>query len=234
MADSLAETNPLQVRSVPEAMVRALRHEVGDLLQKVYASVAILKDRIPLEKELERGVLSRLGSRAETCKRVLDTAHDFICPVTIDPQPLDLALVAAALAATTRDRYPKLDIRTENLGTAVVNGDPKRVSQVGELLLANACEAAESRVRIRIEAFPQKGEVDWDISDDGPGVNPEQDGQLFTPFFTTRPGHTGLGLALARKLVLLHGGRITAGNSAGGGFHAQVILPIEPPGQSMG
>ena len=226
MAESFTESGRENYRSVPEAMVRAIRHEVGDLLQKVYASVAILRDRIPAEKELERGVLTRLWSRAETCKRVLDTAHDYICPVTLDIQPVDLALVTSALAANARERHPQLEIAPESSGLAVINADLKRVSQVGELLLANACEMGETRVRMKVTAFPERKEVEWEVSDDGPGMDYNLTGQLFTPFFTTRSGHTGLGLALARKLVQMHGGRITAGNAPGKGFQARVIFPV--------
>jgi signal transduction histidine kinase len=221
---------PPHQRSLPEALVRTLRHEVGDMLQKVYATVAILKDRLPPEKELERGVLLRMGSRAETCRRVLDTAHDFVCAITLSPQPLDLAQAAQQVAASLRERYPHVTWAAESAAPAEVNADPRRVAQIGELLAANAGEAAQSRVVIRTTAHPQAGEAEWTITDDGPGMKPDQAGLLFTPFFTTKAGHSGLGLALAQKLVLLHGGRITAGNLVpGGGFQSRVVFPVEPP-----
>ena len=66
---------------------------------------------------------------------------------------------------------------------------------------------------------------DHHVADHGPGVPADLTSRLFSPFFTTRAGHAGLGLALARKVVLLHGGRITADNLPEGGFRATVILP---------
>src|SRR5260370_23184116 len=95
MADPMSEPNRLINLSLSEALVRTMRHEMGDLLQKVYASIAILKDRLPPEREMERGVLNRLWSRSETCRRNLDAAHDFICPMSLDYQPVDLAQIAA-------------------------------------------------------------------------------------------------------------------------------------------
>jgi signal transduction histidine kinase len=220
---------PPHQRSLPEALVRTLRHEVGDMLQKVYATVAILKDRLPPDKELERGVLLRMGSRAEACRRVIDTAHDFVCPITLSPETLDLLAVTQQVAAAHRERYPHLTWAAECSPPAVVTADPRRVVQIAELLAANAGEAAQARVVIRAAARPQAGEVEWTFSDDGPGVKPEQAELLFTPFFTTKAGHSGLGLALARKLVDLHGGCITAGNlPQGGGFQARVVFPVEP------
>jgi signal transduction histidine kinase len=228
----MMETGRPPARTLPEALVRALRHEVGDLLQKVYATVAILKDRLSADKELERGVLVRLGSRAAACKHVLDTAHDFVCPVNLDLQPVDLAALAASVAAVCQERHPHLEVAAEGEAPAVACADPKRAAQIAELLLANACEAAQKRVSIRTTARLESREVEWAVSDDGPGAGPEVEHQLFTPFFTTRSGHTGLGLPLVRKLSELHGGRVTAANSPQGGLVARVIFPTEPPAAS--
>jgi signal transduction histidine kinase len=142
--------------------------------------------------------------------------------------------VAAATAATVQQRFPNVKIVVENAGPARAMADARRVVQVVEHLLNNACEAARSRVCLRTSVDAAAGEVEWKISDDGPGIKPEQAGELFSPFFTTRAGHCGLGLALAHKLVQLHGGRISAGNAPEGGFLAQVVLPIEPPPTEAG
>lgn len=233
MAELTSATGRSAARSLPEALVRTLRHEVGDLLQKVYASVAILKDRLPPEKELERGVLTRLWTRAEACKRFLDMAHDFVCPMSLDHQPADLAQVAGQAASLVQARFPNVKVVVENSGPALASADVRRAVQLAELLLTNACEAARSRASLRT-SVTGPGEVEWTITDDGEGIKPELAGQLFTPFFTTHSGHCGLGLALARKLVLLHGGRITAGNAPGGGFLAQVVFPPEPPEDRKG
>jgi len=68
------------------------------------------------------------------------------------------------------------------------------------------------------------------VIDDGPGVPPEKEGLLFNTLTTMPHGHLGPGLALARRLVGLHGGRISAGNRPGDGFRVEVTLPPEPPG----
>jgi signal transduction histidine kinase len=229
MADLPNTPSHPPARSLPEALIRTLRHEIGDLLQKVYASVAILKDRLPADKDMERGVLTRLWSRAETCRRFIDATHDFVCRISLDYQPLDLAQVAAAAAAVVQPRFAHVKIVVENAGPAPALADARRAAQVAELLLTNACEAARARVGIRTSVDPAAGEVQWAVSDDGPGIKPELAGDLFSPFFTTRAGHCGLGLALGRKLVELHGGRISAGNAPAEGFLAQVFLPVEPP-----
>jgi signal transduction histidine kinase len=219
---------------VPEGLARSLRHEVGDFLQKVYSSVAVLQARLPQDSKLERDVLARLKSGAEGCKRLIDAVQDFLSPLTLDCEVVDLADLANRLVSQRRSRHSNLEILAEAAGPAPVFADPARVGQVGELLLANACEAARQRVSFQTVLNPAAGEAEWVVTDDGAGVPAELVDRLFSPFFSTRAGHVGLGLALARKLVLLHGGRIRAGNLPEGGFRAGVVLPVGGPGNDLG
>jgi signal transduction histidine kinase len=218
-------TDRVVVLSLPEALARTLRHEMGDFLQKVYASVAILEGRLPADAKLERDLLTRLRDRAESCKNFLDTVQDFFCSLSLNRDPVDLSHLARQLVDDARRRFPRLDIAAESNDPAWLAVDFDRMRQVGEALLTNACEAARSRVVFRTETDPAGQQVEWCISDDGPGVAPEVKGYLFRPFFTTRSGHAGLGLAMAQKLVALHGGQILAANLPHGGFSARVLIP---------
>jgi signal transduction histidine kinase len=211
---------------LPEALVRTLRHEMGDFLQKVYASVAILKTRLPHDSEMEHGLLDRLRARAETCKDVLDAAHDFICPVILDCEPVDLAELTETITAKLRPRFPAMEIRCETTGPTRVAADPRRAAQVLEALLTNACEAAKTQVVCHIGPEAEHADVQWSVLDDGPGFPAEEAERLFSPFFTTKAGHAGLGLALARKLMDLHGGRVFAAAEPGGGFRAGAVFPV--------
>ena len=67
-----------------------------------------------------------------------------------------------------------------------------------------------------------------EVSDTGPGLSDEVAGKLFTPFFTTRPGGTGLGLLVAQHIVVRHGGKLTAGNRPQGGASFHIWLPDRP------
>ena len=64
------------------------------------------------------------------------------------------------------------------------------------------------------------------IADSGPGLSPEDLERAFTPFFTTRAGGTGLGLAVARHWVMRHGGTLHLESAPGQGTKACVILPL--------
>jgi signal transduction histidine kinase len=77
-----------------------------------------------------------------------------------------------------------------------------------------------------------------EVSDSGVGIPEDQLAQLFTPFFTTKPAGTGLGLVLCQRIIALHGGRLwaqrggvdrTTGTKSKDGMTFKVTLPMMPP-----
>jgi signal transduction histidine kinase len=66
------------------------------------------------------------------------------------------------------------------------------------------------------------------VEDRGEGIPAAISGKLFTPFFTTRPNGTGLGLPVAQQIVLHHGGVLVAGNRPDGGAAFSIWLPLGP------
>jgi signal transduction histidine kinase len=67
------------------------------------------------------------------------------------------------------------------------------------------------------------------VSDSGPGIPPEHLDRIFEPYFTTKEGGTGLGLALAHKIIQEHGGSIEAESRPGSGATFVVVLPVVEP-----
>lgn len=65
------------------------------------------------------------------------------------------------------------------------------------------------------------------VEDAGPGVPDEQRGAVFHPYFSTRPGGTGVGLAVSRRVVTEQGGTIEVGDSALGGARFELRLPLK-------
>jgi signal transduction histidine kinase len=213
--------------SIDEALARTLRHEVGDFLQKVYASVAILQSRLAPGADMERDVLARLRKRAESCRDLIDHIQDFLCPMELAPVAVNLQDVVAEAATDARHRFPHMELGVDAAEPVAITADPTRLVQVIGFLLNNACESARQRASVAVSKLDSG--VTIEVSDDGPGMNREQLGRLFEPFQTTRAGHAGLGLTLARKIVALHNGKITAENRPGGGFRVRVDLPQDPP-----
>jgi signal transduction histidine kinase len=225
----LRESESDSPRTLTEAAVRTLRHEVGDLLQTVYATSAILQDRLREGWELERRILVDMRARAEACKDLLDVTHDLLCPLTLNRAAVDLAELLAPLMASARARYPGIKIEQNGATLPSLSADAQRLAQVGRALLADACEAAAGRVRVTLEAASSGREIQWSVQRDGVGVS---DDQLEDYFRGTagyyEPGQ--MGMVLAGKIVALHGGRIHAENRPEGGLKVTVLLPVHQAG----
>jgi signal transduction histidine kinase len=113
-----------------------------------------------------------------------------------------------------------------------VSADPVQLQQVVLNLLLNAMEAMadcprEKRVLvIRTEnADPQNVQVS--VDDAGPGLSPGTEDLMFEPFYTTKPHGMGMGLAIARSIIELHRGVISAGNNLTGGATLRFSLPVD-------
>ncbi len=207
-----------------EMVVRTLRHEIGDLLQSVYSAVAILQERLPRGPTLERTILTDLRSRAEMCKNELDATHDLVCPLSLNLDWVDLGELAAGIASSFSLRFSGLQIVCETARPLKVWADAQRLAQAGTLLMLPLCQAARSNVEIRGESPDSSGTVEWLFRSDGPPANAEQLSWLQAPFSTTRHARFGLGLAFARRLLELQGGRVTVGEGPQGGIQIALAL----------
>lgn len=113
----------------------------------------------------------------------------------------------------------------------VVQADGEKLSRAFINLLLNAIEVSDEGGAIRVisrflpDADPAA--IDVVIEDDGPGIPPDRMSKIFTPFFTTRQGGTGLGLTNVKHIVEAHDGGVEASNRPSGGAAFRVRLPVE-------
>jgi signal transduction histidine kinase len=114
----------------------------------------------------------------------------------------------------------------------LVEGDERRIRQVVFNLLSNAVKFTPQGGRVDVSALQENGEVMVAVTDTGPGIAPEDQGRIFEEFQQARdtngerPEGTGLGLALSRSLVELHGGRIWVESAPGKGSTFSFTIPV--------
>lgn len=108
--------------------------------------------------------------------------------------------------------------------------DRDKVKQVLVHLLRNASQATGRQGNVSIATVAVPGGVAVSVSDDGPGIPPEELEKIWDPFYSTREGGMGLGLQICRMVTEAHGGSIDIESTVGVGTVATVVLPIEPPG----
>ncbi|MBO4663008.1 MAG: HAMP domain-containing histidine kinase [Bacteroidaceae bacterium] len=111
----------------------------------------------------------------------------------------------------------------------VITIDRTQIEQMLINLLKNAKEACEQQhnpmICLRVSAQNHKREVLFSISDNGEGILPEVQERIFTPFFTTKQGGSGIGLSICKQIVTLHEGTINVSSDIGKGTRFDIILP---------
>jgi signal transduction histidine kinase len=122
-----------------------------------------------------------------------------------------------------------------------VEADPRKIEQVMENLLSNAIKFSPPGTTVTMTLIPMGAQVRIEVRDQGPGIPEAEQGKLFQPFQRTSVKPTGgeessgLGLAIARRIVEAHGGRIGVESVVGSGSTFFVNLPLlskaNPPGE---
>ena len=211
-----------------EIVVRTLRHEVGDLLQSVYSAVAILQERLPRGQSLERTILADLRGRAEICRNELDATHDLVCPIRLNPDWVELGELITSLAASYSLRHPAIGIVCDAPRPVKVWADAQRLGQVVTMLFTSLSQAAHSKIRIRALLAERGDSAQLIFQCDGSTNSAEQLSWFQSPFHTTRHARFGLGLALARRVIEMHGGQASIAEDPERGFQIVLDLPLGP------
>jgi two-component system nitrogen regulation sensor histidine kinase NtrY len=120
----------------------------------------------------------------------------------------------------------RLDVTLEPGPDIIIQADPGQLEQVLINLLHNAVDASlETQGTVVLGWNRHNGHLDIWIDDEGAGLSNTTN--LFVPFFTTKPGGSGIGLVLCRQIVEAHGGMLTLENRASGrGCEARMRLPM--------
>ncbi|MBI2829411.1 MAG: hypothetical protein HYX77_09110, partial [Acidobacteria bacterium] len=116
-----------------------------------------------------------------------------------------------------------------------IEADPAKLHDIVRNLLENAVNYSPEQAEVRLEAMRRNGRVAIIVSDSGPGIPPADLTRVFERFYRvdkvrSRPGGIGLGLAIVRHLVELHGGQAAAENRPEGGARFTITLPGTLPG----
>jgi signal transduction histidine kinase len=193
-------------------MSAGIAHEFKNSLATIsgYAQMLAGEER----PEVVRDFAGRIARETDALTRIVTDFLNFARPQKIEPETLDLReLLEEAGRGSTLD----LDLSKVPPGLSLV-GDRTALCQAFANLLRNSAEAAPAGTRVRLEVAAEAGEQETRITlhDNGPGIPPENLAHIFIPFFTTKAGGTGLGLALVHRIVTEHGGTISVASDPSG------------------
>jgi len=211
-----------------QRIIRVLGHELNNSLtpiKSIAASIASLVARDPLPAEwredVQRGI-QVIGSRADALNRLMGS----YTKLAKLPPPRVTAVKVSPLVGRVAGLETRLVTRVERGEDVEILADGDQIEQVLINLLRNAVDAAlQTRGGVTVGWTTRGGFLEVYIDDEGPGLASTDN--LFVPFFTTKEGGSGIGLALSRQIVEAHGGTMSLANRRDRcGCRALVYLPL--------
>jgi two-component system sensor histidine kinase PilS (NtrC family) len=218
----------------------ALAHEIKNPLASIRSAIEQLS-RIPRAGTDEQTLSALVMRESDRLSRLLTDFLDFARVREARAERVnvaDIAEDAVSLANSHPDRQSgvRVTLAVPDGRQLTVEGDEDLLHRAIFNLTLNAVQASPAQAEVRVEAGILDGEpfdagfelgsIVVRVSDQGPGIPPAIRDRLFDPFFTTRPGGSGLGLAVVHRAIEAHGGLVFF-DSAGprGGTRFTVILP---------
>jgi len=187
------------------------------------------------QEEYLDDILSSAHHLLSLINDVLDLSKVEAGQVELDVAPFSLRETLERGVVMVRERAARNGVRLSLEGAPdvdVVKGDERRIRQVVFNLLSNAVKFTPSGGSVEVSSERVGPEVQVTVADTGPGIAPGDHTRIFEEFQQTETGRaeregTGLGLALSKRLVELHGGRIWLDSELGSGSRFVFTLPIE-------
>jgi nitrogen fixation/metabolism regulation signal transduction histidine kinase len=215
-------------REAWQRLIRVLGHELNNSLAPIQSIAGSLRQLITKKgapadshEDMERG-LTVIATRAEALGRFME-AYARLAKLP-PPRFQDVSLERLV------ERVVELEKRASVVlvpgPRLTIQADPDQLEQLLINLLRNAVDAAlETGGSVKVGWTKKNSHLDVWVKDEGPGLL--NTSNLFVPFFTTKPGGTGIGLVLSRQIAEAHGGTLTLENSStGAGCEARLRLPL--------
>ncbi len=230
-------TEPAQEPGLIETLAAGIAHEVRNPLNSLQINLRILQDEL---EELLPGrgahvfaVLAKIGAELKRLEDFVSEFLRFARPPRLKPEHVPVRPLLAELAAflapecSAKGVEVKLEI---DQGPPIAFVDGLQLKQAVLNLFLNALQATQPGGHVVLRTGGEARRLVISIVDDGEGIPEEVKEQVFTVFFSTRVGGTGLGLPIARRIVEEHGGSVHIASSPGEGTTATISVPTRPGG----
>ena len=216
-------------RQAWKRIIRVLSHEINNSLAPIKSIAGSLRSMLgrhrlapDLGDDMERG-LDVISNRAESLGRFMAS----YATLARLPQPRLGTVDVRALVSGVADLETRLEVEVVQGDDLTIAADPDQLEQALINLVRNAVDASlESNAHgVTIRWLTLSGRLHILVEDEGPGV--ADTGNLFVPFYTTKPGGSGIGLVLTRQIAEGHGGTLQLENRPdGNGARARLVIPI--------
>ena len=207
-------------------MSSAVAHGIRNPLASIRSSAELALVSEPAQwREAARDIVDQVDRLESWVRELLSYSQS----LAGTPEPIHLGvLVQESLAGFARELQRRSIRAAARIGEALppVKADPLMLGQVFNSLIANAVEAIEhdGEITVTVERDGER-QLRISIQDSGPGMTREQLQGAFKPLHTTKANGIGIGLPLARRVILRFGGSIALASTPGGGTTIDVLLP---------
>jgi len=193
-------------------MLAQITHEVRNPLNAMSLNAELLDEdleQLPADRQEEaRAILGTLTSEIRRLEAVTEHYLNLARRPRAAPAPESPAALVAEVARLLEEELRRagieLIIDAPDVGEAELDGNQLRQALIN--VVRNAAEAGAGRIGVSLERAG--GEIRIEVTDDGPGMDPETAARAADPFFSTKAQGTGLGLAITRQILEDHGGRV--------------------------
>ncbi len=217
------------------AFLASVSHELRTPVSNVLVTVEALKNGASEEIELRDRFIQTVEDETKRLSRLIHDLLDLgrleagVAPLEKQPINLHNLLNRAVRAMESRMRSKGMSSDL-NVADVKLQGDPERLLQAFLNILDNAVKHSGPDSTVFIQGRTQNGHAIVTIRDQGPGIGPAELPHIFEQFYTGDPSRqgssTGLGLAIARRIVEAHAGTITVSSTPGRGATFQIRLPF--------
>jgi len=212
-------------------MVAGLAHESRNALQQIQAAVEMLSRRV--SRDPEASLVNEIQKAHDRLHQLLEEVRGYAAPLKLSCEPHSLSRLWQdawdALAPFRQRLDVHLHVHSGNVDLRC-RVDPYPIERLFRNILENAlaaCANTSGNIEINCTEAEHNGQaaVCVRIEDNGTGLTEEQKRRIFEPFFTTKTRGTGLGMAIAKRIVEAHGGHIAVADGTGRGTAIEVLLP---------
>jgi signal transduction histidine kinase len=229
------EGEPPQEPALIEMLAAGIAHEVRNPLNSVQINLSILEQEMSeLVADRHSHVFAVLAKIAAEIKRLDDFVSEFLRfarPPKLNVERLPMPPLVSDLAAFITPEFSKkgVALRLDSGSPETAHVDGFQLKQAILNLVLNALRATAAGGHVVLRTAGDNRRLEVSVIDDGEGMGPETRKEAFTPFFTTRPEGTGLGLPLVRRIAEQHGGWVEITSAPGEGTTVTMVFP-QPAG----
>ncbi len=217
-------------------LASGIAHEIRNPLNFINLSIDHLQASFAPKEESNRApfthILTTIKDELARLNRMVSDFLSYGRPAKLKLREVDARVlveeVRDLVSAKAGEQGVKITIARNGHGETKINADPEQIKTCFSNLMINAVQAMTSGGELQVTMRPLNAHLEIEFADTGSGILPENMGQIFEPYFSTKETGIGLGLPLTKKILEEHGGQIAVTSEVCNGTTFTVTLPRDP------